>query len=141
MKLIDRSQSSIAMNKVVFGALLFLLILGNIIISIALIPVILIVQDSWIYFIIIFAGLAYGALFNYMIRDLEHLERKHHVLAAVIIIVSATISFFMLLKITTFLAPYFNIPEPKEQGLTVALIYVASFLAPYVIDELKNLKK
>ncbi len=140
-QLVDKSRSAGQMHRVVFAAVLFALVLGNLIIAIALIPVILLVQDFWVYFTVIFAGAAYGALFNYMIRDLEHLETKHHILAAVLVLSTAALSFFMVMKITSFVAPYFAIDKPKEQAITIGLIYIASFLAPYLVEEFASLRK
>ena len=139
--MIDKSRSLSQMNRVVFSAVLFALVLGNIIMAIALIPIILIVQGSWIYFIAIAAGLAYGMLFNFMIRDLRHLEQKHHFLAALLVLGSAALSFFLVFKITSFVAPLFKISQPEQHGLTIGLIYIASFLAPYIVDELKSFRE
>jgi len=140
-QLIDKSRSAAQMNRVVFAAVLFALVLGNLIIAIALIPVILLVQEFWVYFVIIFAGAAYGALFNYMIRDLEHLEAKHHILAAILVLGTAALSFYMVLKITAFVAPLFAIQTPKEHATIIGLIYIASFLAPYLVEELASFRK
>ena len=62
------------LDKTVYWFSLLIAIVGNLIISISLIPVLLALKGQQLYFIIIVLGISFGLLFELLIRTIENLK-------------------------------------------------------------------
>ncbi|MCX6706619.1 MAG: hypothetical protein NT001_00570, partial [Candidatus Woesearchaeota archaeon] len=67
------------MNKVVYWATLLVLTIANFLISIVLIPFLLVMKPYQLGMIAGLLGFMFGLMFNLIVRDIEHIETKHHV--------------------------------------------------------------
>lgn len=115
------------LDKVVYWVILLLAVIGNFIISIPMILFLFVLQPLQLYPIIILMGVSFGLLIEILIRDIEHLERRHHMMFVLIIPFLALINFFIItlivdrLKITTKFNPFI-----------VGITYAISFILPYI---------
>mgnify|MGYP001502654754 CR=1 FL=1 len=139
MKIIEKGKQKKhklikALDLMVFWIALILAIIGNIVILFTLIPFLLML-NSWLYYLIIcFLGLSFGLLFEILIRDIEHLERKHHLLIGSLLPVITIVNFILITKILNrFLVNYnLNLQIP----LFLGIFYTIAFLLPYFIYQM-----
>ncbi len=73
------------LDKSIYWLILFIAIIGNFVISIPVILFLLVLGPIQLYPVIIILGIAFGLLIEILIRNLEHLEKKHHIIFVLII--------------------------------------------------------
>src|SRR3989338_1697455 len=72
------------LDKFVYWAALAMAIIGNFIISIALIPSLMALKSTQLFLILAALGISFGSLFELLIRSIEHLEAMHHVFLGIL---------------------------------------------------------
>ena len=120
------------LEKRIYWILLVVIIAANFAISIALIPVLIALKGALLYFIIILLGVIFGLLFELVIRSIEHLEKRHHLILAVFIPLAALANFFVVSRISNNLMTTLNLAN-IHTPIIIALVYAASFALPYII--------
>ena len=128
----DKSRSLIFSNKVVFWAVIFVIILGNFIISMLFIPFLLLLNKIALDITIIVIGLAFGALFNLVVVDIRYIEKKHHLIAGLTIPVLAFINLSFMVKATNALNEVLRLSTARENPITISIIYVIAFMIPFL---------
>ena len=128
----NKTQENLFLEKRVYWILLVVVIAANFAISVALIPVLMALKGIFLYFVIIILGTVFGLLFELVIRSIEHLEKQHHQLLAVLIPLIALANAFVISKISNNLTStlgFANVHKP----ITIAVVYAASFVLPYIV--------
>lgn len=123
------------LDKSVYWISLIVTIIGNIIISISLIPFLLTLRNFQLYLIIITMGIAFGLLFELLIRTIEHLETKHHLFLSIIIPIIAVINIVVIVLFSNRLEEAINIQNPHNPVL-IGVVYAVAFIAPYVVYQI-----
>ncbi|MCH8328870.1 MAG: hypothetical protein IIB81_00580 [Nanoarchaeota archaeon] len=134
IKIIERAKKNKhpqikILDKFVYWFSLLIAIIGNLIISISLIPVLLALKGLQLYLVIITLGLAFGLLFELLIRSIEHLETKHHILLGIMIPVIAVINFII---ISNNMKKLIGIENPQNP-IIVGSVYAITFILPYIV--------
>ena len=133
----DKSRTLPHMNKTLYWMTFFVIIIGNFLVSLTLIPIMLVINKFGLDLIIIFLGLAIGLLFNLLITDIEHIDTRHHIAIGVAIPVVAILNFFFIVYVTDWLNKILKISLVRPAPYTVTLLYIAAFLAPFIISRIK----
>jgi hypothetical protein len=133
----DKSRTLPHMNRTLYWMTFFVIIIGNFLVSLTLIPVMLVINKLGLDLIIIFLGLAIGLLFNLLITDIEHVDTRYHITIGVAIPVIAILNFFFIVYVTDWLNKILKISIVRPAPYTVTLLYVAAFLAPFIISRIK----
>ena len=141
----DKSRTLPSMNRVLYWSAVIVIVLGNFIISMFLIPFLLVLKRLSLDIIIVTIAFAFGLLFNLLILDIEHMERKHHLITLIIVPFIALINFIVMVNIANSLGEAMNLPFTRENPYFIGLIYVAAFVLPFLYTliikkEYKNLK-
>lgn len=123
------------LDKSVYLFSLILAIIGNFIISLALIPELLVLNGPQLFIVIITIGLAFGLLFELLIRSIEHLEAKHHIFLSIIIPIIAVINFVNIVLFSERIKEIIKIENPQNPFL-VGIVYAIAFIFPYVIYQI-----
>jgi len=116
------------LDKAVYWISLIIAIIGNFIISVALVPLLLALSGMRLYLIIITLGFAFGLLFELLIRGIEHLETKHHIFLSIIIPIITLINFII---ISNNIKKFIGIENPQNPIMTGA-VYAIAFILPYI---------
>jgi hypothetical protein len=133
----DKSRTLPHMNRTLYWMTFFVIVIGNFLVSLTLIPVMLVVNKLGLDLIIIFLGLAIGLLFNLLITDIEHVDPRQHIIIGVAIPVIAILNFFFIVYVTDWLNRILKISIVRPAPYTITLLYVAAFLAPFIISRIK----
>ncbi|MBD3249527.1 hypothetical protein GF336_05765 [Candidatus Woesearchaeota archaeon] len=128
----DKSRSLAHMNKVIYWTVLLVMIIGNFIVSMALIPFLLLIDKLTLNVVIVFIGLGMGLLFNLLINDIEHIDEKHHYIAAIMLPLLAVVNFFLMMEVSEYIGNKLELPVVRESALLIGLLYAAAFLLPYL---------
>ncbi|MFO8016377.1 MAG: hypothetical protein R6U32_04685 [Candidatus Woesearchaeota archaeon] len=129
-----------SMNFVVYWTVLLVLTLANFVISIVLVPFLLVLKPFLVEMIVAVMAIIFGLLFNLVVRDIEHIETKHHVAAAVFIPAVAIINIFIMVNIANTIAERIDL-SLQQNPVFVSLIYAAVFLLPYGFTSLREYLK
>lgn len=128
------------LNVILYWSVLFIAIIGNFILSVVLIPFMLVLSNYQLYFIIMIIAVAFGLLFNLIIRDIEYLDRKHHVIAGIFIPTIAIINVSIMVNVSNNLMRLSKINNVPQNPIAISIIYVVFFVLPYMIYNLLEIK-
>jgi len=120
------------LDNAVYWISLLVAIIGNFLISISLIPVLLILRSFPLYLTIITLGASFGLLFELLIRSIEHLETKHHLLLGILIPIIAIINVVIIVLISNRIEAILNI-QNLQNPLLVGSVYAIAFIFPFTI--------
>ncbi len=126
-------KKNVFLDKIVYWAALFIAILGNMLIAISLIPFLLTLNEVMLYVVMVVIGLSFGLFFEILVRDIEKLEKKHHIIISILIPSIAVISFFVITVVANNLKNVLNIGIFTHNPLVVAAVYAIFFILPYVV--------
>ncbi len=117
-------------SPLLYWLTLVISIIGNFLIAVAIIPFLIVLSDVQLYFVIAILALSFGAMFNFLINTMEHLDPSHHVVAGVFIPALAAITIFVMVNVSNRLSAFFQSPI-IHNPVWVAILYVIFFSAPY----------
>ena len=127
-----KTQETRFFEKRIYWILLFVIIAANFAISVALIPILMTLNGMLLYFIIIVLGIIFGLLFELVIRSIEHLEKRHHILLVILIPLTALANVFVISRISNNLSQVLSLKN-IQNPILISIIYAASFVLPYII--------
>ena len=119
------------LDKIVFIIALLLAVMGNLFIAVRVIPLLMTLNDAYLSLILILIGFAFGSLFALLIHDIEKLSFGHHLIASIVMPLTAVITMFLIVQITNGLSSIegFQYHNPWLTGI----IYAIAFLIQYVV--------
>ncbi|MBS3123896.1 hypothetical protein J4437_04650 [Candidatus Woesearchaeota archaeon] len=121
------------LTKLVFWSTLLVMIIGNLLVSIVLVPFLLALNKTILLAIITLMGLLLGFIYNHLLTTIQHLERKHHVFAGIIIPVVALSSLFLAVFISNLLIIKLKINNGLHSYWLLGLLFAGAFILPYFI--------
>ncbi|MHA1911438.1 MAG: hypothetical protein ACTSYA_07065 [Candidatus Kariarchaeaceae archaeon] len=124
-------------SKIVFWSAIIVIIFGNLIISFALVPYMIVLFDWLVYIVIIMLAGAVGFLYNLLITDIGHLERKHHLLAGIIVPVLALSNFLITVFISNDIIQNLEVKNPLHNAWLIGLVFGLAFITPYLGNRLR----
>lgn len=133
---IKKSRKIISLDKYVYWIALFVGIIGNLIISIALVPFLLVLKGFQLYFVVIILGISFGLFFEILIRDIENLGKKHHLIAGIVIPCLALINMYIITAFAGEAEAMLKIGSIAHIPALIGLVYAMSFIAPYALYQI-----
>jgi len=122
-------------NKILYWSTLLIAIVGNLVISLVLVPFFLVLSNLVLYFIIFVIGLTFGALFNMLVRDIQTIDPTHHVIAGVFLPALSLINIIVVVDFANKFNSVLKISSFSQNPYVVSVVYVVSFMLPYLIDQ------
>ncbi|MFC1753509.1 hypothetical protein ACFL96_08985 [Thermoproteota archaeon] len=126
-------------NPVVYWMGLMLAMIGNMIIAVLMIPFFLVMTSIQLYIVIGTVGLVFGAMFNFLLRDIEHVDYRHHIIAGVFIPIVAAITIFVVINLANTFAKIMKISQISNPWLVI-LTYIVLFSVPYLIYKITDVR-
>lgn len=124
-------------SKMIFWTAIVIIFFGNLLVSVVLIPFILLLNRNLVYMVVIVLAACIGFLYNFLINDIGHLERKHHVLAGIILPVLAIGNMILMVIASNKFLDRIEPGIEHYDPLIVAAIFVVSFMLPYLLDRIR----
>ncbi len=134
-----RGNDTIIANLLFFSALV-LIVAGNAVVSLVLIPFLLFLNNVILYVLItILAGIM-GFLYNFIINDIRHLQSHHHLIGSVLIPLIAVANIFFIAGFSNrYVQSLQN--QNYQNPYVIAVLFAVVFLLPYVIDRILKARK
>ena len=117
-------------DRIIYWTSLVVLTICNFVVAVALVPFLLVVTTEALYLIVFALGLVFGFLFNTLITDIEHLEKRHHVFAGFFIPMIGLLDLFIMVDVANYLSFVLRL-NTIHSPLQVSLVYVLAFVIPY----------
>ena len=129
---LDKSKTQPFVNVVVFWTVVLVMVIGNFIISLLLIPFLLIINKIALDVVVVILGLAFGSLFNLLMTDLKYIERKHYILGGLLIPVLALVNISAMVKVAEAMNEVLRVGIVREDPIFVSSLYAIAFILPYL---------
>ena len=123
------------LDKAVYWLALVIAVIGNFIISVALIPPLMFLKSVQLFLVTMILGASFGLLFELLIRSIEHLEARHHIFLGILIPLIAIINVFIITLVANGFEKALNINNPQNPFI-VAVVYAFSFILPFAFYKL-----
>jgi len=125
-------------SKITFWSALVVIIFANLLISLVLIPF-LIVLDSWIlYFTIAVLALIIGFLYDLLVTDIKILERKHHLLAGLIIPILALINIVVMVLVSNRFIADLKLQNQPHNPWILGVVFAVALIMPYLVNRIRG---
>ena len=124
-------------SKMVFWSALVVIIFANIIVSLVLIPFLVTLDNVFLYAIIVVLAATVGFLFNFLITDIEHLEKKHNIWAGILVPILALANVIIMVLVSNRLIDSLNIKLKHHNPLLISITFAVAFILPYIIDRIR----
>lgn len=143
IEIIDRASerktgSLLFLDEFVYFFLLFTGIIGNFFISVILVPLMLILTGFYLYTALFLIGIAFGALINQIILEIQKIEERRHFIPGLLMAAIALINIYIMTKLANVLETKLGLLTPTHNPWLVSLAYVAAFLIPHIYTEYKK---
>ncbi len=122
-------------EKEIYWTALSVIILGNYIISLIIIPLLLALDGLKLYFSIMILGFSFGLLIELLIRSIAHLERKHHMFLGLIIPSTALTNIILITIFANSLEKDIMINN-MHNPILVSVVYTTAFMLPYAFYQI-----
>jgi hypothetical protein len=134
-------------SPLVYWSLLIVAIIGNFIASVVLIPIMLFLTRFQLYAVIFLLAISFGAFFNLLLKDIEHVDYKHHIMGGVFIPAIAFINVYVIVNLANtlndnvFSALFSGNGIIHQSPILITIIYVIGFIIPYLAYKTTDLLK
>jgi hypothetical protein len=140
----DKKEKNIVFTKgthpIIYWIGLLIAIIGNFLLAVTLIPFLMVLSSFQLYILLAFIGVAFGALFNSILKDIEQVDQSHHVMAGVFIPAIALITIYVMITV----ADKFNalIKNTNDHNAYIlSAVYLVAFAGPYALYKIKDLTR
>lgn len=115
-----------------------IIILATFVVSIFLIPLLIVVDSSLLFFFVIgFIGLTIGLLFEFMVKEMETFENRHHLMFSFLVPLIVIVNMIITVMISNKLIDQFMLVRPHQNAILISLVYTFFFLMPYVLTHIR----
>ncbi|MBU2560878.1 MAG: hypothetical protein KKD17_01170 [Nanoarchaeota archaeon] len=126
-----------ATHPVIYWVGLVVAIVGNLLVAVTLIPFLMILNSTQLYVILGIVGFVFGSMFNLIIKDIEHVDQTHHIVAGVFIPAIALITVYIMVSVANRFNEVINNPNPHN-AIVLSAVYLITFSAPYFVYKIKD---
>lgn len=126
------------LDEFVYFFLLFTGIIGNFFISVVLVPLMLILTGFYLYASLFLIGIAFGALINQIILEIQKIEERRHFVPGILMAVIALINIYIMTKLANVLEAKLGLLTSVHNPWAVSVVYVLAFLIPHIYTEYKR---
>lgn len=124
--------------KIVFWSALIVIIFANLLISLILTPFLIVFNKWLLYSVVIILAATIGFLYNFLVTDIGHLEKKHHVLAGIIVPVIALANMVVMVLISNKFIVDIRINNSVHNPWIVSIVFAVAFILPYLLYRLHH---
>jgi len=121
-----------------YWVFLFLVIIGNFVVSVVLVPFFLVFSGIALYFSLFFVGLSFGWLFGFILDSLERMQTRQHIIWSIFIPALALINVAIFAILSNKLIILLKLSTPPHNPFFVGAFYVLGYVLPSAIMHLKK---
>jgi len=128
------------LDKSIYWALLFILIIASIVCSIFVTPFLFAIKSALLIIIVALLGFVFGVMFSILITDIEKIRRKNSRNLLMTLIFSGLVNFGLIINFAIDFSVRTGIPIRNNPYL-IASIYLFAFLIPHIIMTIRKPKQ
>ncbi|HSU72742.1 MAG TPA: hypothetical protein VLJ21_02745 [Candidatus Binatia bacterium] len=127
-----KSDSVRLLDSVIYWIALALAVLGNFVLSIALIPVLLAFSDIALLISTAIAAILFGMVLDFVLREIEQLRHTHLIIPELFIPAIALINVYIITNLSNNVALALNLSTTHNPWV-VSIIYMICFVIPHFV--------
>jgi hypothetical protein len=108
-------------------------ILVNFSVGLVLVPFLLALSRTQLFFVVLLIGLCFGFLFENLLSHFEGLSHHHYIALVGVVPAIAALSMFVFSELANFLILLLGLPNLQHNSLLIGLVYGLSFIAPFAV--------
>ncbi len=135
-----KSSSMRFLEGAAFWISLLIAIIGNFLLSIVIVPLLLLLHGIGLYFTVFVVGVAFGALFNVLIKYIEDLGQGQHIIAGAFIPALGLINIYLITFFSNRLELLLGLTTPAHSPAGISVTYVIAFVLPYLLQHFSHLR-
>lgn len=125
-----RHPKIILLDNTVYWITLLLVIFGNFAFSTFLIPILVTFNNASLYLIILLLAASFGIIMSVVIKDIEDLEKHHHIAMLLLVPIAGFINFFIVVTMANN-NPLADALQNYHNPFLIGLVYLIGFFVPY----------
>jgi hypothetical protein len=123
--------------RMVFWSAMVVIIFANIIVSLILVPFLITLDSLILYLIVTVIAGTIGFLYNFLITDISHIEKKHHLWAGILVPLIALTNMIIMVTLSNRFIEDLNIQTPPHSPFLLGLVFGIAFILPYIVDRIR----
>ena len=123
-------------SKIVFGSALVVIIFAHILVAVVLIPFLIALTKGVVYAVVILLAAMMGFVYNFLIMDIGHIEKKHRLFASIIIPVLAFATMIVMVLMSNSFVKELQVQSTPYNPWIIGIIFGVVFIFPYAIDRI-----
>jgi len=120
------------LDLVIYWVAMVLAVVGNFVLSIALIPVLLAFNDIALLISVAIAAILFGMTLDFVLKEIEHLRKTHLIIPELFIPAIALINVYIITNLSNDIARALQLPTTHNPW-TVSIIYMVCFVIPHFV--------
>lgn len=117
----------------IFWVMLIIAIIGNFILSVALVPFLITLKGAILYLSLFMIALSFGILFSFLLHSIDKLGGKKHILATVFIPSLALINVVIFAILSNKIIALLHLTTPPHNPIAIGAVYVLGYILPEAI--------
>jgi hypothetical protein len=117
-------------DRSIYWALLFLLVIANIVGAIFFLPFMFTINNFFIFFISGILGFTFGTLFSVLVRDIEKTEHKRYANLKYALLLAAVVNFFLIIGFAKDFGNRSGL-SMESSPILVAVVFLVAYLLPH----------
>jgi len=123
-------------SRIVFWSAIIVMVFANIVVAGVLIPFLIALNQAVLYVAVIILAGTIGFLYNLLIADIGHLERKNHLWAGILVPLLALGNIIAVVLLSNRFIEDAQIPNVQHDPYVIGVVFAVAFILPYVIDRM-----
>ena len=115
-----------------------MIVFATVIVSLILIPVLIALTPGIVYFLVIVLAGMIGFLYNFLITDIGHLERKHHLWAGILVPLLALVNMVVMVTWSNRFITALPVQNLSHNPWMLGIVFAVVFILPAVIGVIKT---
>jgi hypothetical protein len=128
------------LDSSVYWLFLVVAILGNLAVSIILVPFMFFFTGIPLYSIVAILGIVLGLFLDHLIHDMEHLVAKHHIMAGLFIIALGIVT---IVYMTFFAKNLIRVAglSTQQDPVIIGTVYTIALIIPYLSTKIMRIRR
>lgn len=137
-RILERAEvQDVFFARLVFWTALIVIIFANLVVSLILVPVLAFFEGWMFYTVLIVLALGVGFVYNFLITDVQHLERKHHLIAGILLPLIALVNLALVVLVSNRLVEESTLATVKHNPWMIGVVFAAAFILPSILDKVR----
>jgi len=139
MKILGKKRQTFSTDKLmphVYWISLLLTIVGNLFVSVMMLPFVLYASGISLFVIIGVIAITFGSLFNILLKDIETVDPKHHVIVGIFMPAFALVVVWVIFDLSNNFIKHSGSSIRMNHPIIISAIYSIGFAIPSIMQAL-----